>query len=94
MKGGFLVDKEEGISSFDSGKQSLAGTDSHSSKKKCPSAGADFKAIIRPLITAFLIIGAIGCVWAEIEPPDWYLGITITAFGWWFISRQIEKRNE
>jgi len=53
-----------------------------------------FKSIIRPLITAFLIIGCIGSIWAEIEIPIWYQGLTTTAMIWLFGSREIEKRRE
>lgn len=52
------------------------------------------KSFIRPFITASLIIGVIGCIWAEIPMSDWYKGITTTAMIWLFSSREIEKRRK
>jgi len=88
------VDKQREVSSTLATNSGARGTKQDSPRTNLSSAGADFKAIVRPLITAFLVIGAIGCIWAEITPPDWYLGMTGTAFVWWFGSRELEKRNK
>ena len=52
------------------------------------------RALPRPFIT-IIFCGVIAQVVVErIDAPEWFIGLSVTVIGYWFIDRSIQRRNK